>query len=98
MAVAIRLKMLGAKHRPFYRIVALDNRKTRDGRSLVNLGHYAPLSEPAKLTMDEEGIMDLLKTGAVPSHTVKSLLRQNGITQVSVKENGVNRKVWQKKS
>ena len=98
MAVSIRLKMLGAKHRPFYLIVALDSRKTRDGRSLAILGHYAPLTEPAGLTMDEDRIMNFLQTGAVPSPTVKNLLRQNGITQVSVCENGKNKKVWRKGS
>jgi small subunit ribosomal protein S16 len=98
MAVSIRMKMLGAKHRPFYRIVALDSRKTRDGRSLANLGLYAPLKEPAEVKLEEEKIIELLNDGAVPSATVKNLLRQQGIIRTQQKaENGSVKLVWAKR-
>ncbi|MBF0545834.1 MAG: 30S ribosomal protein S16 [Candidatus Riflebacteria bacterium] len=79
MSVALRLKKMGTKNRPFFRIVALDCRKTRDGKSLANLGHYNPLTNPATVVLDEERILGFLKTGAVPSETVLSLLNQKGI-------------------
>lgn len=99
MAVSIRLKMLGTKHRPSYRIVALDNRKTRDGKTLESLGQYAPLKNPAGLEIDEEAVMKLLVAGAVPSETVKNLLRQKGIVRVPQKnEKGEVRFIWTKKA
>ncbi len=79
MAVAIRLKQLGTKNRPLFRVIAVDSRKTRDGKSLANLGHYNPLTDPATLTLDSERIMNFLKTGAQPTDAVRNLLRQNGI-------------------
>lgn len=99
MAVSIRLKMLGTKHRPCYRIVALDSRKTRDGKTLENLGQYAPLNEPAHLEIREEAVLELLQDGAVPSETVKNLLRQKGIIKVPQKnEKGEVRFVWTKRA
>jgi small subunit ribosomal protein S16 len=99
MAVSIRLKMLGTKHRPSYRIVALDSRKTRDGKTLENLGQYAPLKQPAGLEIREEEILKLLSEGAVPSETVKNLLRQKGIVKVPQKnEKGEVRFVWTKRA
>ncbi|MDN5279877.1 MAG: small subunit ribosomal protein [Clostridiales bacterium] len=99
MAVSIRLKMLGTKHRPCYRIVALDSRKTRDGKTLENLGQYAPLKQPAELEIREEEILKLLSEGAVPSETVKNLLRQKGIVKVPQKnEKGEVRFVWTKRA
>ena len=99
MAVSIRLKMLGTKHRPCYRIVALDSRKTRDGRTMDNLGQYAPLTEPAGLEIREEAILELLSKGAVPSDTVRNLLRQKGIVKVAQKnEKGAVRYVWTKRN
>jgi small subunit ribosomal protein S16 len=99
MAVSIRLKMLGTKHRPCYRIVALDSRKTRDGKTLENLGQYAPLKQPAGLEIREEEILKLLSEGAVPSETVKNLLRQKGIVKVPQKnEKGEVRFVWTKRA
>ena len=80
MSVAIRLKKLGTKNRPFFRIVALDCRKTRDGKSLANLGHYNPLTNPATIVIDEERVLSFLKVGAIPSETVASMLKQHGIT------------------
>lgn len=99
MAVSIRLKMLGTKHRPAYRIVALDNRKTRDGKALDNLGQYAPLKEPAQIELREELVLDYLNKGAVPSDTVKNILRQRGIVQSQQKaENGSVKLVWTKRT
>jgi len=99
MAVSIRLKMLGTKHRPCYRIVALDSRKTRDGKTLDNLGQYAPLQEPAFIDIREDMILDYLKDGAVPSETVKNILRQKGIVQTQQKaENGSVKLVWAKRA
>ena len=79
MAVAIRLKQMGTKNRPFFRVVAVDSRATRDGKSLANLGHYNPLANPAIVSLDETRIMDFLKTGAQPTDSVVNLLRQHGI-------------------
>lgn len=83
MSVAIRLKMTGTKNRPCFRIVAMDSRKTRDGKRLAALGHYNPLPNPADVKIDEEGVMGLLKTGAQPSQAVTDLLRQKGIIRDS---------------
>lgn len=96
MSVSIRLKMLGSKHRPFYRIIAVDHRKTRDGKSLANLGLYSPLSQPAEVNLDEERVMDFLNTGAQPTHTVKNILKQKGIKLVQQSQEGVVKKVWTK--
>ncbi|OIP29253.1 30S ribosomal protein S16 [bacterium CG2_30_54_10] len=96
MSVALRLKILGAKHRPFYRVVAVDSRKSRDGRTLANLGHYNPLSDPADVCIDEERVMGYLKTGAQPSDTVRQLLLKKGIRQTQVKQEGETKLQWAK--
>lgn len=99
MAVSLRLKMLGTKHRPVYRVVALDSRKTRDGKTLENLGRYAPLNDPATVELKEELIMEYLNTGAKPSETVRNLLRQNGIVREWQKnESGSPRLVWTRRN
>jgi len=79
LAVRLRLTRMGRKKRPFYRVVAVDNRKRRDGAYLENLGHYNPLSDPIELKLNEERILYWLNVGAQPSDTVRSLLRQEGI-------------------
>ncbi len=79
MAVRLRLTRMGRKKKPFYRVVAVDNRKRRDGAYLENLGHYSPLSDPIELKLNEERILYWLKVGAQPSETVRSLLRREGI-------------------
>jgi small subunit ribosomal protein S16 len=79
MAVAIRLKKLGTKNRPMFRIIAVDSRKTRDGKSLAILGNYNPLTKPASITINEEMAIELLKTGAQPTPVVADILRQRGI-------------------
>jgi len=96
MSVCIRLKMLGTKNRPFFRVVAVDGRKTRDGKSLENLGHYNPISKPANVILNEEKIMEYLKVGAQPTETVRDLLRQKGIRQNQITENGKTRLEWTK--
>lgn len=99
MAVTIRLKMLGTKHRPCYRIVALDSRKTRDGKTLENLGQYAPLGQEAHIDLREELVLDYLNNGAVPSETVKNILRQKGIVKKQEKAaNGSVKLVWIKRN
>ena len=80
MAVKIRLKRLGKKKQPFYRIVVADSRAPRDGRSIEKLGHYNPISKPAELVFNEERLFHWLDEGAQASDTVFSLLRGRGIT------------------
>lgn len=79
MAVKIRLKRMGSKKRPFYRIVVADSRSPRDGRFIEKVGTYNPLVEPAQVELEEESIMNWLNNGAQPSDTVRTLLSQAGI-------------------
>lgn len=79
MAVKLRLKRMGAKQRPFYRIVAADSRSPRDGRFLETVGTYNPIAVPAEVKIDEEKAMYWLKNGAIPTETVRNLLSKEGI-------------------
>lgn len=79
MAVKIRLKRMGAKKRPFYRVVVSDSRSPRDGRFIETLGHYDSTTEPAVIKIDEEKAIDWLQKGAQPTDTVKNLLSKTGI-------------------
>jgi small subunit ribosomal protein S16 len=79
MAVVLRLKRAGAKKRPFYRVVAADSRRQRDGRFLEIIGHYDPLRTPSTLVLEKEQIEKWLKNGAQPSTQVASLMRQAGM-------------------
>ena len=79
MAVRIRLKRMGAKKRPFYRIVVADSRSPRDGRFIEEIGVYNPTTDPCTLTVNEEKAAEWLKNGARPSETVKSLFKKAGI-------------------
>lgn len=79
MAVKLRLKRMGAKKKPFYRIVAADSRSPRDGRFIEIVGIYNPLVEPAELNIDEEKAIKWLNDGAKPSDTVRDLLSKSGI-------------------
>jgi len=79
MSVTIRLKRMGSKKRPFYRIVVADSRSPRDGRFIEKVGTYNPLVEPAQVELEEESIMNWLNNGAQPSDTVRTLLSQAGI-------------------
>ena len=79
MPVKIRLARHGAKKRPFYRIVVADSEKPRDGRFLETVGTYNPLPDPAEVSFKEERIQYWMNQGALPSDTVKSLLKKEGI-------------------
>lgn len=79
MAVKIRLKRMGAKKRPFYRLVVADSRAARDGAFIDTLGHYNPISDPQELQIDEEKALEWLQKGAQPSDTAKSLLQRSGV-------------------
>lgn len=78
MAVHLRLRRVGAKKRPYYRIVAADSRRARNGKFLELLGTYNPLPKPAELHLQEDKVSKWLDQGAVPSDTVASLMRQCG--------------------
>ncbi len=79
MAVKIRLKRMGAKKSPFYRIVVADSRSPRDGRFIEEIGYYNPLTDPATLKINEEKALQWLQNGAQPSDTVRALLDKAGI-------------------
>lgn len=79
MAVKIRLKRMGAKKSPFYRIVAADSRYPRDGRFIESVGYYNPTTNPAEVKIDTELAMKWLNDGAQPSDTVRSLFSDAGI-------------------
>ncbi|MDY6915308.1 MAG: 30S ribosomal protein S16 [Candidatus Cloacimonadota bacterium] len=79
--VKLRLRRMGAINRPFYRIVAVDSRKKRDGKYIENLGYYEPKTEPLTLKVDTEKAIKWLKVGAQASTTVKSLFRRAGIME-----------------
>lgn len=79
MAVRIRLKRMGRKKRPFYRIVIVDSRKKRDGKYIEKVGHYNPIEHPAEVVIDHEKALEWLDKGAQPSDTVKSLFSKQGI-------------------
>ena len=81
MAATIRLRRMGAKKRPMYRLVAIDSRNARQGRFIDMLGHYNPIVRPATLVVDEEKVMKWLKLGALPSDTVHTLFSQVGINE-----------------
>jgi small subunit ribosomal protein S16 len=79
MATKIRLCRMGAKKNPFYRMVIADARAPRDGKFIEQIGYYDPTKNPIVLNIDEEKALKWLSTGAQPSDTAKSLLRQAGI-------------------
>ena len=79
MAVKLRLKRMGAKQKPFYRIVAADSRTKRDGKFLENIGTYNPIKNPAEVTVNEEAALNWLNKGAIPTETVRNILSKKGI-------------------
>jgi len=79
MAVRIRLARHGAKKRPFYRIVVADSESPRDGRYLENIGTYNPLQDPAEVNLKVERVTYWLQQGAIPSDTVNSILKKQGV-------------------
>lgn len=79
MAVKIRLRRMGAKKSPFYRIVVADSRFPRDGRFIEEIGYYNPLQEPSVVKVDVEKAQKWISNGAQPTDTVKTLFKKNGI-------------------
>jgi len=77
--VKIRLRRMGRKNRPFYRVVVADSRSPRDGKFIDIIGHYDPLTDPATISIDGEKALKWLKDGAQPTDTVRSLLNKLGI-------------------
>ena len=77
--VKIRLRRMGAKKAPFYRIVVADSRYPRDGRFIEEVGYYDPMTEPATIKLDNEKVEKWLGNGAQPTPTVKALLKKAGI-------------------
>ena len=78
MAVKIRLRRMGAKKAPFYRIVVADSRYPRDGRFIEEIGYYNPLTDPAEIKVDVEKAKKWMANGAQPTDTVKALLKKSG--------------------
>lgn len=79
MAVKLRLKRMGSKQKPFYRIVAADSRSPRDGRFIETIGTYNPIKKPAEISVNEELALKWLKNGAQPTDTVRSIFSKEGI-------------------
>jgi small subunit ribosomal protein S16 len=79
VAVRIRLRRLGAKKRPFYRVVVADQRSPRDGRFIEAIGKYHPLEDPSLIEIDEERALEWLSKGAQPSEAVQNLMTKVGI-------------------
>ena len=86
MATRIRLRRMGSKGRPFYRVVVADQRAPRDGRFIENIGKYHPLSDPSLIEIDEERALYWLRVGAQPSSQVRNLMSKLGIWETFVKE------------
>ncbi len=79
MAVKIRLRRVGKKKKPFFRLVAADSRTSRDGRFIEILGYYRPLNSPAEIEVKEERVFFWLENGATPTETVNALFKQIGV-------------------
>ena len=79
MAVKIRLKRMGSKKKPFYRIVVADSRSPRDGRFIETVGTYNPLVEENQVTLKEDRVLEWLSKGAQPSDTVRNILSREGV-------------------
>lgn len=80
MAVKLRLTRMGAKKKPFYRIIAVDSASRRDGRALDYVGYYNPMVEPAEIKIDQDKVKTWLERGATPTDTVRSLLKKSGFS------------------
>ena len=79
MAVKMRLRRMGAKKAPTYRVIVADSRSPRDGRFIEEIGYYNPQIEPAEIKLDADKAKEWLAKGAQPTETVKSLLKKSGI-------------------
>ena len=77
--VKIRLKRMGAKKAPFYRVVVADSRFPRDGRFIEEVGTYNPMKDPSEFNVDAEKVQKWIKNGAQPTDTVRNLLKKNGV-------------------
>ena len=77
--VKIRMKRMGMKKEPFYRIIVIDSRSARDGRAIEELGYYNPVADPSELKVDAERAKYWLGVGAQPSDTVRGLLKKSGV-------------------
>lgn len=89
MAVKIRLRRMGSKKRPFYRLVVADSRYPRGGRFIEEIGFYNPVSEPIELNISEEKAVKWLRNGATPTDTVKGLLDKKGLIEKAKDKNYV---------
>ena len=81
MAVKIRLRRMGAKKAPFYRIIVADSRAPRDGKFIAEIGYYNPLTEPVEVKINEEKANEWLSNGAQPTDVVKRLFNNAGLTK-----------------
>ncbi|KGK88486.1 MULTISPECIES: 30S ribosomal protein S16 [unclassified Clostridium] len=81
MAVKIRLRRMGAKKAPFYRVVVADSRSPRDGRFIEEIGYYNPITEPATIKIDEEKAIQWVNNGAQPTEIVKRLFVKSGVSE-----------------
>jgi len=79
--VKIRLRRMGAKQHPFYRLVVADSRSPRDGRFIEHLGYYDPMTDPVKVKIDVDKVVKWLQQGAQPSEAARSLLKREGILE-----------------
>ncbi|MBR5460039.1 MAG: 30S ribosomal protein S16 [Clostridia bacterium] len=79
MAVKIRLRRMGAKKAPFYRVVVADSRSPRDGRFIEEIGYYNPMTNPADIKVDVEKAKKWIESGAQPTETAKSILKKSGV-------------------
>lgn len=79
MSVKIRLRRMGTKKAPFYRVVVADSRSPRDGKFIEEIGYYNPLVNPAEVKLDGEKAKEWIANGAQPTETVRALLKKNGV-------------------
>ena len=86
MAVKIRLRRMGSKKNPFYRIIVADSRAPRNGRFIEELGYYNPLTEPKKVVVNLESVNKWIENGAKPTDTVDRLFKENNVYQTKSKE------------
>ena len=81
MSVKLRMRRMGTKKRPFWRIIAIDTRNSRDGRFIEILGHYNPMVDPPQLKVDDDRVYHWLDRGAIPSEKVRTLLKKLGLME-----------------
>lgn len=86
MAVKIRMKRIGSKKKPFYRIVVADSRSPRDGRFIEEIGYYNPISNPKQFKVDSEKVTKWISNGAKPTETVAKLFKSYNVTEQSKEE------------